>query len=280
MSGTPLSPLKQALLAIEQLQQRLDAQEYDRREPIAVIGIGCRFPGHVSDPDGFWRLLTAGTDAIVPVPADRWDAAAYVDPDASRPGKIVTGRAGFLDRVDGFDAQFFGIAPREAAAMDPQQRLLLEVAWEALEHAGQAPDSLVGSPTGVFVGLVRTDYATLALRGGDATSFGAYYASGIAHSVAAGRLSYVLGLQGPSVSVDTACSSSLVAVHLACQSLRMGESRMALAGGVSLMLSPENSIAFSQARFLGVAAERMDVRHDQHVAAHEPAEEPDEPLLP
>ncbi len=245
-----LSPLKQALLALEEMQAKLDALERGRREPIAVIGLGCRFPGGAGDPEAFWRLLRDGVDAITEVPRDRWDIEAFYDPDPEAPGKTYSRWGGFLDAVDQFDPQFFGIAPREALPMDPQQRLLLEVTWEALEHAGQAPDKLSGSRTGVFVGICTSDYATLQLKSGDPTLLNAYFGSGAAHSIAAGRLSYVLGLQGPSLAVDTACSSSLVALHLACHSLRSGECRMALVGGVNLILSPDASITFAKSRML------------------------------
>ncbi|PYQ39698.1 MAG: short-chain dehydrogenase, partial [Acidobacteria bacterium] len=232
------------------MQSRLDAMERARAEPIALIGLACRFPGG-ADPEAFWRLLHEGGDAITEIPPDRWDVDAYYDPDPDAPGKMYTRQGGFIGAVDGFDPQFFGIAPREAVSMDPQQRLLLEVAWEALENAGQAPDRLAGSRTGVFIGIASSDYATLLLRAeGHLGWIDAYRASGAAHSVASGRLSYVLGLQGPSMSVDTACSSSLVAVHLACQSLRSRESRMALAGGVHLALAPENSVTFAKSRML------------------------------
>ncbi|HKC11663.1 MAG TPA: type I polyketide synthase, partial [Vicinamibacteria bacterium] len=245
-----LSPLKRALLALEEMQARLGAMERAGTEPIAVIGLGCRFPGGES-PEAFWRLLHGGGDAITRIPSDRWDVESFYDPDPDAPGKMYTRHGGFLPRVDGFDPQFFGIAPREAVGMDPQQRLLLEVAWEALEDAGQAPDRLAGSRTGVYVGIASSDYAALRLRTGeDLAEIDAYRASGTAHSIASGRLSYVLGLQGPSLSVDTACSSSLVAVHLACQALRAGECRMALAGGVHLILAPENTVTFCKSRML------------------------------
>lgn len=244
-----LSPLKRAFLALEEMKAKLDALEQAAAPSIAVIGIGCRFPGDADSPEAFWRLLLAGRDAISETPADRWDVEALYDPDPNAPGKMYTRWGGFLSSVDRFDPQFFGISPREAVSMDPQQRLLLEVSWEALEHAGQSADRLVNSPTGVFVGICTTDYATLQMKYGR-DEIDAYQASGSAHSIASGRLSYVLGLQGPSVSIDTACSSSLVAVHLACQSLRTKECRMALAGGVHLTLSPENTISFCKSRML------------------------------
>ena len=215
-------------------------------EPIAVIGLGCRFPG-ADGPDAFWRLLRDGVDAVGEVPAERWDADALYDADGA-PGKMTTRWGAFLDGVDRFDPHFFGISPREAARMDPQQRLLLEVAWEALEHAGLPAGRLAGSQTGVFVGISSYDYSRLQFS--DPGQIDAYAGTGNAHSVAANRLSYLLDLRGPSLAVDTACSSSLVATHLAVQSLRNGESEVALAGGVNLLLSPELTVAFSQARMM------------------------------
>ncbi len=245
-----LSPLRRAFIALEEMQAKVARLEGARTEPLAVIGMGCRFPGGATDPAAFWLLLRDGVDAVTEVPRDRWDVDAYYDPDVTTPGRTATRRGAFIEHVDRFDAPFFGISPREALAMDPQHRLLLEVTWEALESAGQAPDRLGGSRTGVYVGIASTDYAQRMLAAPESGRLDAYYASGNAHSMAAGRLSYVLGLQGPSLTVDTACSSSLVAIHLACQSLRSGECRMAVAGGVHLTLSPENTIAFSKARML------------------------------
>jgi acyl transferase domain-containing protein len=245
-----LSVLKRAYLKLEELQAKLDRIERARREPLAIVGAGCRIPGGADTPDAYWTLLRDGVDAVRPTPADRWDLAAYYDPTPGVPGKSYAPAGAFLDQVDLFDPQFFGIAPREAISMDPQQRLLLEVSWEALEHAGIAPDSLSGSRTGVFVGICTSDYSQLQIKAADPARFDAYYGSGVAHSIASGRISYVLGLQGPSVSVDTACSSSLVALHLASRSLRSGECRMALVGGVNLILSPENSVTFSKSSML------------------------------
>ena len=241
-----LSPLKRALMALDRMQIRLDAAESARPAPIAVVGIGCRLPGGVDGPDSLWKLLIDGTEAVRDVPADRWDIDDLYDPDPDAPGKMSTRRGGFLDDVAGFDPQFFGISPREASSMDPQQRLLLEVAWEALEHANIAPDGLAGSRTGVFVGMTTSDYGQVQLRAQGLDGLDSYYTSGSAHSIASGRLSYVMGLQGPSITIDTACSSSLVAVHLAVQSLRAGECATALAGGVNLIMSPENSIMLSK----------------------------------
>lgn len=245
-----LSPLKRAFLALEEAQSRLSAMERAAREPIAVIGLGCRVPGGGNDAESFWNLMRDGVDAIGPMPADRWDVDALYDPDPEVPGRIATRAGGFIGPVDQFDAGFFGIAPREAQGMDPQQRLLLEVGWEALENAGQAPDRLEGSRTGVYIGMCASDYAYLQLMSEDRSLLDAHFTSGIAHSIGSGRLSYLLGLQGPSVTLDTACSSSLVAVHLACQALRAGDCRMALAGGVNLILSPDLYIALSHSRML------------------------------
>jgi acyl transferase domain-containing protein/acyl carrier protein/predicted O-methyltransferase YrrM len=219
-------------------------------EPIAVIGVGCRFPGGVDDIASFARLLYDGIDAVTEVPADRWDASAWYDADPDAAGRIATRWGAFIPDVDLFDAALFGIAPREAVHVDPQQRLLMEVAWEALENAGLAPDALAGTPTGVFVGITSNDYAELVRRSGDVHGLGTYTLTGQPHNTASGRLSYVLGLRGPSLSVDTACSSSLVAVHLACQALQSGECRTALAGGVNLILSPEGSVILSRAHMM------------------------------
>jgi len=242
--------LKQALRAVEQMKQKLDAAETRLHQPIAIIGMGCRFPGEANDPASFWDLLKNGREAISAVPPDRWDIDEFYDPDPSKPGKMVSRVGGFLTGVDRFDAGFFGIAPREAGMMDPQQRLLLEVAWEALENAGIAPRSLAGSRVGMYLGIASGDYAQMQLHAGDAGLLDAHFASGNAHSVASGRLSYLLGLKGPSISVDTACSSSLVAVHLACQALRAGECVMAVAGGVNVILAPETTVALSQAQMM------------------------------
>ncbi|HEY9088382.1 MAG TPA: beta-ketoacyl synthase N-terminal-like domain-containing protein, partial [Anaerolineaceae bacterium] len=244
-----LSPLKQAFLAIEELQAKLEAAQ-GNSTPIAVIGMGCRLPGGANDPETFWKNLKNGVDGVRDVPAERWDIDAVYDPDPDAPGKTYVRQAGFIDGIDQFDPQFFGIAPREAHSMDPQQRLVLEVAWEALEHAAIAPTSLHGTKTGVFLGIASADYANLFIKTNDPTALDTYYGSGISHSIASGRLSYVLGLQGPSISIDTACSSSLVATHLAVQSLRTGDSDLALAGGVNLILLPDNQISFSRLRML------------------------------
>ncbi len=216
-------------------------------EPIAIIGIGCRFPG-ADGPAAFWQELSGGVDAISEIPADRWDADAFYDPDPSVPGTSVTRRAGFLPKVDEFDFGFFGISPRESAEMDPQQRLIMEVAWEALEDAGLVPERLAGSDAGVFVGISTNDYGNL--RAGQLDLVDAYMATGNALSIAANRLSYFYDFHGPSMAIDTACSSSLVAVHLACRSLRDGECAVALAGGVNVILSPALMINFTKATLM------------------------------
>lgn len=246
----PLSPVKRALLELRELRARLDAAEAERHQPIAVIGVGCRFPGAVTDEESFWSLLWNGQEAISEVPSERWNAASYFDPDPAAPGKMATRRGAFLDGIDQFDHGFFGISPREADSMDPQQRLVLEVAWEALEHAGLSPDALRGQPAGIFVGAGASDYLQLLLRRSDPASIDAYMASGGVLSVIAGRLAYFLGTQGPAMVIDTACSSSLVAIHQACQSLRRDESRLAIAAGVGVLLLPELTVNFSQARML------------------------------
>ncbi|WNG36077.1 type I polyketide synthase [Archangium violaceum] len=244
------SRLKQALVAMQKMSTRLEALQRSKTEPIAIIGMGCRFPGGANSPESFWRLLRDGVDATRQVPADRWDADALYDPDPETPGKIYARRGGFLEHVDLFDAEFFGISPREARSIDPQQRLVVEVSWEALENAGYAPARLSGSTTGVFMGAGIDDYAQFQLRSDDLQRIDPYSGTGTSLCFSAGRLSYLLGLQGPSLMVDTACSSSLVAVHLAIQSLRNGECRMALAGGVNLILSPEISVFLSRAHAL------------------------------
>ncbi|HEY2502020.1 MAG TPA: SDR family NAD(P)-dependent oxidoreductase [Mycobacterium sp.] len=225
-------------------------------EPIAIVGIGCRFPG-ADGPAAFWRLLSDGVDAITDIPPDRWDA------DASE--TAATRRGGFLDQVDRFDPQFFGISPREAARMDPQQRLLLEVAWEALEDAGQVPERLAGSRTGVFIGISTYDYGHFQL--GQPDSIDAYTGTGSALSIAANRLSYFCDFRGPSMAIDTACSSSLVAIHLACRSLREGECTLALVGGANVILSPALGLNFSEAGVMAAdgRCKTFDARADGYV---------------
>ncbi|MCF2149628.1 type I polyketide synthase [Desmonostoc muscorum LEGE 12446] len=244
--------LEKALLEIRNMRSVVNNMEQAQREPIAIVGMGCRFPGGADNPDAYWHLLHNGIDAIREIPSQRWDVDEYYNSDPEVPGKMYAKYGGFLDEVDKFDAQFFGISPREAVNLDPQQRLLLEVSWEALEHAGIAADKLKGSSTGVFVGLCMDDYSQLGFNCGDRTQIDAYNTLSILRSMAAGRLAYTLGLQGSTMQLDTACSSSLLAVHLACQSLRTGECNMALAGGVNLILSPEASIGLSKLKALSV----------------------------
>ncbi len=249
MSDDGLSPVKRALLEIRELRARLAALEAGPAlAPLAIVGIGLRMPGGANDAAGMSELLWSATDAVGPVPADRWDERALYDPDPDAPGRTVTRHGAFLTGIDRFDADFFGISPREAAGMDPQQRILLEVAWHALEDAGYAGSRLEGSRTGVYVGISNGDYGRLVFDRPDRLD--AYAASGNAFSVAAGRISYCLGLRGPSLAVDTACSSSLVALHLAAQALRAGECDLALAGGINLILTPEMNITFSKARMM------------------------------
>ncbi len=222
-------------------------------EPIAVVGMACRYPGGANSPELLWQLLTSGEDAVAEVPADRWDIDAWYDPSPETAGKMYTRRGGFIDGVDEFAASFFGIIPREAARMDPQHRLLLETAWRALENAGAAPTRAQGGNTrsgGVFVGIGSGDYLQRVISEMDATEVDAWTGTGNAMAFAAGRLAFHLGLQGPAVAMDTACSSSLVATHLAVQSLRAGECGIALAGGVNVILDPECSVYLSRARAL------------------------------
>ncbi|XYH94560.1 acyltransferase domain-containing protein [Sorangium sp. So ce1128] len=217
---------------------------YNEDEPIAIVGVACRFPG-APGPGDYWRLLRGGVDAIKEAPRSRWDPDALFHPDSSQPGKMNTRWGGFLDRIDEFEPQFFGISPREAIHMDPQQRLMLELAWEALEDAGLVAGELKGSRTGVFFGVAWTDYAVLVHRGG-LGALAQHTVTGFHHSIVANRVSYVLGLEGPSLAVDTACSSSLVAMHLACESIRRGESALAIAGGVNLNIIPESTVGVSK----------------------------------
>ncbi|QQW34985.1 type I polyketide synthase [Mycobacterium marinum] len=212
-------------------------------EPVAVVGIGCRFPGNVTGPDSFWDLLVEGGNAISGIPAERWDADDYYHPDPLTPGHMTTKWGAFVADIAGFDAEFFGITPREAASMDPQQRMLLEVTWEALEHAGIPTESLAGTRTAVMMGVYFNEYQSMLASSRE--NVDAYTGTGNSHSITAGRISYLLGLRGPAAAIDTACSSSLSAIHLACQSLRLRETDLALAGGVSATLRPETQIAIS-----------------------------------
>lgn len=255
MSDKTASQSQQRILrALDEAAKKLEAVEQAKIEPIAIVGLGCRFPGGANTPETFWALLHDGVDAISPVPAERWDIDAFYDPDPAAPGKMYTRYGGFLDGVDQFDPQFFGISPREALNMDPQQRLLLEVAWEALEQTGAAPSphqsGTAGAAVGVFVGVTTNDYARLIAPESDLSNIDAYYLTGNPLNALAGRIAYTFGLQGPCMAVDTACSSSLVAVHLAVQSLRNQECEAAIAGGVNLILSPQNTVALSKTQML------------------------------
>ena len=217
-----------------------------QQEPIAIIGIGCRFPG-AENPQQFWEMMRDGVDAITEVPPSRWDLPQYYDADSSKPGKANTRWGGFLKDVQSFDPQFFGISPKEAVTMDPQQRLLLEVAWETLEDAGQIPEELKGSKTGVFIGIGTHDYSIMMWQQPVSEP---YATTGTGNCIAANRLSYAFDFKAPSLAVDTACSSSLVAVHLACQSIWAGESDYAIAGGVNVLLLPTVMVGFCKGGFI------------------------------
>jgi len=244
--------MAKALVEIKKLQQKIKLSEAEKNEAIAIVGLSCRFPGGVVNAESFWSLLKNGKDAITQVPGDRWNSEAFYDKDPNAKGKIYTKLGGFIEDVESFDYSFFGITPIEAKRIDPQQRLLMELTWEALENARYIPSNLSGSKTGVFVGISGNDYLQLQTKQMAVEDIDPYFTTGWAHSVASGRISYSFGFEGPSMAVDTACSSSLVAVDLACQHLRSGSCELALACGVSLMLTPEVSINFSKAKMLSV----------------------------
>jgi 3-oxoacyl-(acyl-carrier-protein) synthase/SAM-dependent methyltransferase/short-subunit dehydrogenase/acyl carrier protein len=241
-----LTPEQRAQLTAQLTARPVAAQPRPGVIPIAVIGIGCRFPGGANSPELFWQNLCDGVDAIRTTPSDRWDSERFFSAETSAPGKTNSRWGGFLDQVDQFDREFFGLSPREVVHMDPQQRLLLETAWEALEDAGQMTDSLSGCVAGVFIGAQShsSDYYLMQARHRD--QLDTYTATGTAHSILANRLSFLLDLRGPSLAVDTACSSSLVAVHLACQSLRAADCDLAIAGGVNVMLTPDFHICLGK----------------------------------
>jgi acyl transferase domain-containing protein/acyl carrier protein len=257
--------MKQALREIQSLRSALAEAKASRREPIAIIGMGCRFPGGANDPDAYWRLLASGTDAITEVPRTRWDVDAFYDADSDAPGKMYTRHGGFLADVDRFDAQFFGVSPLDATNMDPQQRLLLEVAWEAFEHAGHVPGAV--ARTGVYVGSFMDDYLQLNFHASDPRAIDAYNTLGLLRGLAAGRLAYTLDLHGPAMQLDTACSSSLLATHLAVQALRNRECDMALAGGVNLILVPEVTIGLCRMKAMAAdgRCKSFDARADGYV---------------
>lgn len=222
----------------------------NRKEGIAIIGIGCRFPGGVNDTEAFWKMLVEGRDAVSEVPADRWSVERFYDAEPGLVGKTIAKWGGFLDSIDQFDPQFFGISPREAPYVDPQHRLMLETAWEAIEDAGMVLDLEKGTDMGVFVGISHNDFQGIQHTPTDRASISAHTPTGSAHSIAANRISYCLNLTGPSLALDTACSSALTAVHVACQHLLSGECKTALAGGVTVMINPDGFIGFSQAGML------------------------------
>ncbi len=228
--------------------KNLDKRQQD--ESVAIVGCGMRFPGGVTNLDSYWKLLQAGAIAIDEIPISRWDNRIYYDPDPDLPGHMNTRWAGVMQEIESFDAAFFGISPREAIKMDPQHRVILETMWAALENACIPPSSLLGSQTGIYLGICGNDYASLFHRTRTAEDIDAYLAVGNAHQLAAGRASHIFGTHGPSLAIDTACSSSLVAIHLACESLRTGESSVALAGGVNVLLAPEISISLSKAHMM------------------------------
>jgi len=217
---------------------------------IAIIGLGCRYPGGADNPEAYWDLMRNGVDAITEVPADRWDSRRFYHPDSATPGKANSRWGGFVEKIAHFDARFFGISPREATRMDPQQRLLLEIAWEALEDGGQVPAALAGAEVGVFIGISTYDYGEITHGMNDREHLDAHSNLGGSLSIAANRISYAFDFRGPSFAVDTACSSSLTAIHLATRSLRDGECKLALVGGVNAVLKPESTIGFSRASML------------------------------
>jgi 3-oxoacyl-[acyl-carrier-protein] synthase II len=264
-NSAELSPVKRALLEIRQLRAQLNESHRASHEPIAIVGIALRLPGGITTPDRFWQALVTGEDLISPVPLNRWEAGEYLNADPDHAGTMYDAHGGFLTDIDQFDAEFFGVNAREAASMDPQHRLLLELSWEALERAGIDPKSLANTASGVYLGMSSSDYGRQTMR--DARDIHAYSAVGSALSIAAGRISYFLGLRGPSMVLDTACSSSLVAAHLACESLRRKEINLAIVGGSNLILSPDFNVSFARTRMLARdgRSKTFDVAADGYV---------------
>lgn len=249
-SKSEMSPMKQALQAIKQLQARVNELENDKIEPIAVVSMACKFPGNINNTRELWEKLLKSHDAIIEVPKERWDKDEFYDPDPDVPGKMYTKFGGFLEDVDQFDPAFFGISPREAASMDPHQRLLLQTTWEAFENGGFDLNALYGSKTGVYVGISNFEYGAKLIWPQNPTDITSYSGIGGSLGVTAGRLSYTFGFTGPSMIVDTACSSSLVTTHLAMQSLRLGECDIAVSAGVNLIFGPQTHIYFCKGKML------------------------------
>ncbi len=262
-----LSPVKRALVEIRRLRAELEECRHGTNEPVAILGTAVRLPGGVTSPELFWKALANGEDLITTVPPERWDAHSYSSWEPDQPGTMYDLHGGFLSDIDAFDADFFGIHPREAASMDPQQRILLELTWEALERATIDARSLMKTKTGIYLGMTNSDYGRLLME--DPRTIDGYTGVGAAGSIAAGRLAYFLGTQGPAMVVDTACSSSLVAVHQAVQSLRRGETELAIVGATNLILSPEMNIGFSRTRMLSTdgRCKTFDASADGYVRA-------------
>jgi 3-oxoacyl-(acyl-carrier-protein) synthase/SAM-dependent methyltransferase/acyl carrier protein len=262
-----LSPVKRALVEIRRLHAELELCRRGQLEPVAIIGLAVRLPGGITSPERFWKALAEGEDLITTVPPERWNAQAYWSPDGDQPGTMYDTHGGFLSDIDAFDAELFGIHPREAASMDPQHRILLEMTWEALERANIDPRSLKNTQTGIYLGLTNSDYGRLLVD--DSRAIDGYTGVGAAASIAAGRLAYFLGTHGPALAIDTACSSSLVAVHQAVQSLRKGEIDFAIVGAANLILSPEMNVSFSRTRMLSRdgRCKTFDARADGYVRA-------------
>lgn len=261
--------MKSALRELKRSREKIKGYENEKHEPIAIIGMGCRYPGSVDSNASYWDLLAGGKSGIREMTNERWNAEEFYDPDRAAPGKMYTKAMGVVDSLDEFDADLFGIAPVEAESMDPQQRILMEVCWQAFEDAGIRVPELNGSKTSVYLGICHQDYALLQARYTDTDRITAYDGTGNAHAVASGRISYLFGLRGPSVSIDTACSSSLVSLHLACASLRSRESDLSLAGGINIVITPSTSIVFAKANMLAVdgRCKTFDASADGYVRA-------------